>query len=77
LQPVKGYRYRRIILLCRNILASENDRPQSYNLHIKRYQSKFIEELEEVVMGKSLNKEKLEEFIDANRKIQEEIHYWR
>jgi regulator of PEP synthase PpsR (kinase-PPPase family) len=35
------------------------------------------QDLEEAAMGKSLNREKLEELRDFNRQIQEESQYWR
>jgi hypothetical protein len=42
-----------------------------------RHKSMFTKDLEEAVMGKTLNKEKLEELRDFNRHSRQECYYWR
>jgi len=60
-----------------SICFGEIDGPYAYLLRIKWYHRRFSKYLEEASMGKYLNKEKLEELRDFNRKIQEEIQYGR
>jgi hypothetical protein len=62
----------RIIFFRRGIHVGEMDMPYTYHLWIRWYQSMFTKDLEEATMGKYLNREKLEELRDFNRKIQEE-----